>query len=51
VTWEELDAIDRPSAFDIFAAAERAQGPDAWEGYFKMEQTLTERIQDVVRSH
>ncbi|MDB5538245.1 MAG: ligase [Devosia sp.] len=51
VTWDELQTIDRANAFDIFAAAERAQGPDAWEGYFEVEQTLTERIQDVVRNH
>lgn len=29
VTWDELAALDRASAFDIFAAATRAQGPDA----------------------
>jgi bifunctional non-homologous end joining protein LigD len=51
VTWDELQTIDRANAFDIFSAAERAQGPDAWEGYFETEQTLTERIQDVIRSH
>ena len=51
VTWEELETIDRANAFDVFAAAERAQGSDAWEGYLDTQQTLTERIQDVIRSH
>lgn len=49
VTWEELDGLDRANGFDIFAAAERAQGPDAWERYFEVDQVLTQRIQDVVR--
>lgn len=33
VSWGELDGLDRANGFDIFAAAERALGPDAWEGY------------------
>lgn len=49
VSWEELDGLDRANGFDIFSAAERAQGPAAWEGYFEVEQVLTQRIQDVVR--
>lgn len=49
VTWEELDVMDRANGFDIFAAAERAQGPDAWEGYFEVEQTLTAQMQAVVK--
>ncbi|MBO9589465.1 DNA ligase D [Devosia sp.] len=49
VTWGELDGLDRANAFDIFAAAERAQGLDAWEGYFGVEQVLTERIRQVVK--
>jgi bifunctional non-homologous end joining protein LigD len=44
VTWEELPGIERASAFDVFAAAARAQGPDAWAGYWDVEQTLTERM-------
>ena len=51
VTWQELAEIDRANAFDIFAAAERAQGPDAWKGYFGASQSLTQRIQDVIASH
>lgn len=49
VTWDELETIDRANAFDIFAAAERAQAPDAWAGYFEVDQVLTERIRNVVK--
>lgn len=49
VTWEELDGMDRANAFDIFAAAARAQGPDAWEGYFEVDQTLTAQMRAVVK--
>jgi bifunctional non-homologous end joining protein LigD len=51
VTWDELAKLDRANTFDIFQAAERAQGPDAWAGYFDVEQTLTEHIQAVVKNH
>jgi bifunctional non-homologous end joining protein LigD len=51
VSWNELDGLDRANAFNIFQAAERAQGPDAWEGYFGVEQILTETIQAVVKNH
>jgi bifunctional non-homologous end joining protein LigD len=49
VTWEELETLDRANAFDVFSAAARAQGPDAWHGYFDVEQVLTRQLQDVVR--
>jgi bifunctional non-homologous end joining protein LigD len=49
VTWDELADLDRANAFDVFAAAERAQGPDAWEGYFEADQVLSSRIQQAVR--
>jgi len=48
ITWDELPTIERANQFDIFAAAERAQGPDAWEGYFETKQILTPRIQKAV---
>ena len=51
VSWAELDGFDRANAFDIWEAAERAQGPDAWEGFFDMEQALTTHVQAVVKSH
>ena len=51
VTWDELDGLDCANSFNIFAAAERAQGPDAWAGYFETDQSLTERIQEVIRNH
>lgn len=51
VTWGELRDLDRANRFDIFSAADRAGGPDAWNGYFETGQTLTERIQDVIASY
>lgn len=51
VTWEDLETIDRANAFDVFAAAEGASGPDAWAGYLETEQTLTERMQEVIKKH
>ncbi|WP_108395494.1 DNA ligase D [Devosia submarina] len=51
VRWDELEQLERANAFDVFAAAERAQGPDAWEGYFEVEQALSAQVQAVVRSH
>jgi bifunctional non-homologous end joining protein LigD len=51
VSWDELEQFDRANNFDVFAAAERARGPDAWEGYFDTEQTLSQHVQAVVKSH
>ncbi|MBU1336927.1 MAG: DNA ligase D [Alphaproteobacteria bacterium] len=51
VSWEELIGLDRANGFDLFAAADRAQGPDAWQGYFAAEQKLTQAIQDVIANH
>lgn len=49
VTWEELQGLHRANAFDIFAAARRAQSrTDPWEGYFETEQVLSETISSVV---
>ena len=49
VTWDELPTLKSANAFDIFAAAARAQQPDAWEGYFDVEQTLTDRMRKAVQ--
>ncbi|ESY22245.1 MULTISPECIES: DNA ligase D [unclassified Mesorhizobium] len=49
VTWDELPTFKSASAFDVFAAAARAQESDAWEGYSDVEQTLTEWIRKAVR--
>ena len=49
VSWEELPTCESANGFDVFAAAARAQLPEAWEGYFDVEQTLTERIRHAVR--
>ncbi|TGV11481.1 DNA ligase D [Mesorhizobium sp. M8A.F.Ca.ET.173.01.1.1] len=48
-TWEELPKLTSASAFDVFAAAARAQEPDAWDGYFEVEQTLTDRMRKAVQ--
>lgn len=37
------------NGFDVFAAAARAQLREAWEGYFDVAQTLTDRIRHAVR--
>ncbi|MER9364982.1 DNA ligase D [Mesorhizobium sp. M0518] len=49
VSWEELPSCESANGFDVFAAAARAQLPEAWEGYFDVEQTLTDRIRHAVR--
>ena len=49
VAWGELEQLDRANGFDVFAAAARAQGPDAWEGYFDTAQVLSPEVQGVVR--
>jgi bifunctional non-homologous end joining protein LigD len=49
VTWAELTGLDRANAFDIFTAAARAQGADAWEGYAEANQVLTPHAQQAVR--
>ncbi|MER9332117.1 DNA ligase D [Mesorhizobium sp. M0587] len=49
VTWDELPTFKSANAFDVFAAAARAQQRDAWEGYFDVEQTLTDRIRKAVQ--
>lgn len=48
VKWDELGGLDGAKVFDIFGAAERAQGPDPWTGYFEVEQVLTDRIRQVI---
>ncbi|ESY71813.1 ATP-dependent DNA ligase [Mesorhizobium sp. LNHC252B00] len=49
VTWDELPTLESANGFDVFAAAARAQRPDAWKGYFDVEQTLTDRIRKAVQ--
>jgi bifunctional non-homologous end joining protein LigD len=49
ITWDELPKVKGANVFDVFSAAVRAQQPDAWKGYFDVEQTLTERISKAVR--
>jgi bifunctional non-homologous end joining protein LigD len=47
-SWEELPGIEQANGFDLFEAAARAQGPDAWPGYFDVKQTITARIMKAV---
>ena len=49
VAWDELATMDRANQFDIFEAASRAQGVDAWPGYFDVRQSLTARIMKAIR--
>ncbi|RVA12743.1 DNA ligase D [Mesorhizobium sp. M7A.F.Ca.US.002.01.1.1] len=49
VSWEELPTCESANGFDVFAAAARAQLPEAWAGYFDVEQTLTDRIRHAVQ--
>ena len=49
ISWDELPDIGRANRFDIFEAAARAQGPDAWAGYFEVRQSLTARIMKAIR--
>ncbi|KAB2950651.1 MAG: DNA ligase D, partial [Rhizobiaceae bacterium] len=49
VAWDELPTLKSANAFDVFAAAARTQEPDPWEGYFDVEQFLTEPIRKAVR--
>jgi bifunctional non-homologous end joining protein LigD len=49
VTWDELPTMESASAFDVFGAAARAQLPDAWDGYFDVGQSLTDRMRKAVR--
>ena len=49
VSWDELPALEGANVFDVFAAAARAQLPEPWEGYFDVEQTLTDAMRDAVR--
>ena len=49
VTWDELGGMDRANGFDIFAAAARAQGPDAWAGFLQADQVLTTKMLQVIK--
>jgi bifunctional non-homologous end joining protein LigD len=49
VTWDELAGIERANAFDVFAAAARVKGPDAWAGFLEADQVLTSKMQQVVK--
>lgn len=40
LTWDELASLPSANGFSLDAAAERAAGPDPWEGYSKLRQSL-----------
>jgi bifunctional non-homologous end joining protein LigD len=44
VSWDELATLERANAFSLGAAAARARGPDPWNGYFDLRQTLTKAM-------
>ncbi|SDH14884.1 DNA ligase D [Pelagibacterium luteolum] len=40
LSWDELDDLKQANGFSLDAAAERATGPDPWQGYGKVRQSL-----------
>lgn len=44
IAWDELPTVPRANAFSLAAAAERANGPDPWPGYFDQRQRLTKAM-------
>ncbi len=50
ITWDELPTFEGANAFNVYTAAKRASGPDAWQGFFEVSQSLTPRIRAAVRN-
>ena len=48
VTWEELQSIQAANQFTLADAAQRAQQPDPWKGYFDTRQSITKTMQAAV---
>jgi bifunctional non-homologous end joining protein LigD len=46
VAWDELDGLKSANAFTLDTAAERAQQPDPWPDYFKLDQSITKAMLD-----
>ncbi|QQR38093.1 DNA ligase D [Devosia rhizoryzae] len=44
VTWDEVPRLKGANIFSLEAAAERAQGDNAWPDYFKLKQKLTAKM-------
>lgn len=44
VGWDEVGKLKSANGFSLAAAAERAQGDDAWTGYSRSRQTLTDKM-------
>jgi bifunctional non-homologous end joining protein LigD len=51
VSWDELSELDSARSFDIFSAAARGELADPWSGYFVEDQSLTNRLIELVKSH
>ncbi len=44
VSWAEVETLDRANAFTLETAAARAQETDPWPSYFKLTQSITEKM-------
>jgi bifunctional non-homologous end joining protein LigD len=41
ITWDELEAGAKPADFDVHTMIERLGRPDPWQGYAKLEQSIS----------
>jgi bifunctional non-homologous end joining protein LigD len=48
VSWQELDTVKAANQFTLADAAERAQKPDPWKGYFDTTQSITKAMRSAV---
>jgi len=48
VGWDELDELKAANAFTLETAADRVAGPDPWEGYFGVRQSITKPMMERV---
>ena len=46
--WDEIDGLEAANAFSLGEAAARAQGPDPWPDYFKLNQSITKAMMKAV---
>ena len=44
VTWDELETLEAANLFSLEAAAAHAAGPDPWPDYFKLSQSITDKM-------
>nr|WP_295887819.1 DNA ligase D [uncultured Devosia sp.] len=50
ISWPELDTIKAANQFTLADAAERAQKPDPWKGYFDTTQSITKAMRSAVEA-